>query len=122
MESAHERQLRIALRIYLNAVGRLPCPGAFASFHGAFAELRTHNFRIPHKPWLNPYELAGIASYIALQLPFQIHPLRVARTNALVYKLFSETEVSDFVQGSTGLSGPDFLKTSMMMLDAFVRR
>ena len=64
--AARTRQLRIALQRYEYAVGKLPCPGAFASIHGLFRELCDHRFHIPHKSWLNAYELAAVTNYIAM--------------------------------------------------------
>jgi hypothetical protein len=60
------RQLRIALQRYFYAVGKIPCPGAFASIHVMFNELSDHNFHIRHKPWLNAYELAALTNDIAM--------------------------------------------------------
>jgi hypothetical protein len=63
---ADARTLQIALQRYRYSVGKMPCPGSFASIHMLFKELTGYHFQIPDKPWLNPYELAALANYTAM--------------------------------------------------------
>jgi hypothetical protein len=63
---AGARTLQIALQRYRYWVGKMPCPGAFKSIHMLFTELSGHQFQVPYKPWLNPYELAALANYTAM--------------------------------------------------------
>jgi hypothetical protein len=63
---AKARELRIALQRYLYAVGKLPCPGAFATMHALLRELGDNRFQLPDKPWLNPYELAALVNHVAM--------------------------------------------------------
>ena len=63
---AGARTLQIALQRYRYSVGKMPCPGSFASIHMLFKELTGYHFQIPDKPWLNPYELAALANYTAM--------------------------------------------------------
>jgi hypothetical protein len=63
---ANEKRLHIAVQKYRYAIGKMPCPGAFASIHMLFKELSDHQFQMPHKPWLNPYELAALTNYTAM--------------------------------------------------------
>lgn len=55
-----------ALKNYMNAVAVLPYPDCFDFIHTGFTDLTEHGFRIPRKPWLNPYELAHLVNYVAL--------------------------------------------------------
>ena len=60
------REVRVALNRYVYEVSRLPYPGAFGFIHQNISDLIRHDFHIKQKPWLNPFELASIANYVAL--------------------------------------------------------
>lgn len=169
-DDSRMRQLRIASQQYVYAVSKLPYPGAFASFHRNFAELVQHNFHINQKPWLNPFEAAALANYIALfgspshkqkplpeisaalnklkalwksaeeesdysddpahaatfalrlayqQIPFSVHPLRVARVLTLVRDLFSAPDLEEYIQNRLGLTNHDLMAVIVLLLNRF---
>ncbi|HXR40149.1 MAG TPA: hypothetical protein VN776_13710 [Terracidiphilus sp.] len=166
------RQLRIASQQYVYAVSKLPYPSAFDSFHKNFAELIEHGFHMNQKPWLNPFEPAAIANYIALygstsrkqkplieisdalnklkalwkfaeeegdysddptyaatfamrlayqQIPFSIHPSRVARVLSLMRDLLSAPELERYVQVKLGLTSQNLMAITVLLLNRFSR-
>ena len=167
------RRLRIAAQQYVYAVSKLPYPAAFDFIHTQFARLVAHDFHIEQMAWLNPYELASVANYIAIygstspkqrplsnvaeslnalktlwklaedegdysddpayeatfamrwvyqQMPFSIHPLRVARVMSLMRSLLSFSEVESYVRNKLGLSGERLVASCVPLLNSFLKR
>jgi hypothetical protein len=71
----------------------------------------------------NPaYEATFILRFVYQQMPFSIHPRRVARTCSLMNALLSAPDVSVYVQEAFGVSGTALMAVSMMLLSAFRMR
>ena len=171
-DEARLRQLRIASQHYIYAVSKLPYSGAYDFLHQNFAELVSNDFHIKQKTWLNPYELASIANYIALygyigrkrkpfrdiadalnrlkllwklaeeegeysenpayeatftlrwvyqQMPFSIHPLRVARVLSLMHGLLSTPELERYFLNKLGLSGQTLMTVCELLYGRFLK-
>jgi len=59
-------EVSAAYQEYLRHVENLPYPGCFQFLHSEFIHLANSYFHLPSRPWVNPYELAHIANYVAL--------------------------------------------------------